>query len=174
MKKLLIFGLMVICITLIPVSAYATTRTYNVSTTKKIVVKEGYKAKLTLPTKYKNIKWTSNNKKVATVSKYGTLSAVNGGTVTITASSGKKSFKCFVKVEEDYSEWVLYDTDDLELLAKNIIDGNVKKIDGEYYCSPEYYEMISNSEIVYENDISEGDHETWDMLSPDGEYIIVD
>ncbi|MDF2907492.1 MAG: hypothetical protein K0R34_2813 [Herbinix sp.] len=158
MKNFIFSCLILICVSLIPVYAYAAT-TYNVSTTTKINISEGGSAKLTLPSKYKDIKWTSSDKDVATISKYGLLKALNGGKVTITAKSGKKKFTCTVSIEEDYSEWVLYSTDNLELLAENIVNGYVVYMNDEYYCSPEYVEMIENSEVVYENDIAgDGDN----------------
>jgi hypothetical protein len=154
MKKLFIL-ILTVFILLIPVSALGATKTYDISSNKKITIDEGKKCVLSLPTKYKNVKWSSNDKEVVTINKTGSLTAVNGGKATITAKSGKKSFKCYVTVKEDYSEWVLYDTDDLETLLENIVDGYVVEINDEYYCSPEYFEMVSNAEVVYENDISD-------------------
>ena len=78
--------------------------------------------------------------------------------------------------EVDISDWVLYDTDNLELLAINLLEGNVIYYNGQYWCSPEYFELLSNEEIVYEHDISEEiiPSERPGRLTPDAEYIIVE
>ena len=76
----------------------------------------------------------------------------------------------------DISDWVLYDTDNLELLAINLLEGNVIYYNGQYWCSPEYFELLSNEVIVYENDISEESVPPGRTggLTPDAEYIIVE
>lgn len=47
----------------------------------------------------KKVKWSTSNKRVATVSSKGKVTAKARGTVTITATSGKKKYKCKLKVE---------------------------------------------------------------------------
>ena len=47
----------------------------------------------------KKVKWSTSNKKVATVNKNGTIKALQKGTATITATISKKKLKCKVKVE---------------------------------------------------------------------------
>jgi hypothetical protein len=79
--------------------------------------------------------------------------------------------------EPDLTGWILYETDNLELLARNILEGNVVYYNGQYWCSPEYYELILNEEIVYYNDVSEDDNTSpgrTNILTPDVEVIIVD
>jgi uncharacterized protein YjdB len=44
--------------------------------------------------------WSSSNKKVATVSKAGKVTAKGAGTCTITFKTGGKSFKCTVRVNK--------------------------------------------------------------------------
>lgn len=74
----------------------------QLSTTKKTMYK-GQKSSLkasVLPSKAsQNVTWSSSNKKIATVDKYGKVSAKATGSVTITAKSlnGKKA-QCIVKV----------------------------------------------------------------------------
>ncbi len=175
MKRKMLTLLVIICIVFTPSTVSAATKTYNISINKKITLDEGKKCKLSLPSKYKNIKWSSNNKEVVTVSKSGSLTVVNGGMAAITAKSGKTTFRCYITVKEDYSEWMPYDTGDLETLADNIIAGNVVRINGQYYCSPEYFEMMSNEEIVYENDISyDEDYNRGSILTPNAEVVIKD
>lgn len=45
------------------------------------------------------IKWTTSNKKVATVSKKGKVTAKKAGSATITAKNGKKTYKCKLTVK---------------------------------------------------------------------------
>ena len=47
----------------------------------------------------KKVKWSSSNKKVATVSKKGKVTAKKKGTATITARVGKKKYRCNVTVK---------------------------------------------------------------------------
>lgn len=47
----------------------------------------------------KKVKWSSNNKKVATVNSKGKVTAKNKGTATITAKVGSKKYKCKITVE---------------------------------------------------------------------------
>ncbi len=49
------------------------------------------------------VKWSSSNKKVATVTQKGRVSAKQTGTATITAKAGKKSLKCTVTVKNKFS-----------------------------------------------------------------------
>lgn len=171
MKKLLVL-IAVLLITIIPASVYGTTKTYDISQKKKITIDEGNKCTLTVPAKYKSVKWSSNDKKVVTINKSGTLTAVNGGTATITAKSGKKIFKCYVTVKEDYSEWVHYSTDHYGALLDDLIDGNVVVIDGEFYMSPEYFNSIisAREKAMEEHKVPERKS----ILTPDAEFIIKD
>jgi hypothetical protein len=153
-----------------PDAVFAATKTYNLSSTKSIIVKEGEKAKLTLPTTYKSITWKSSNKKIVTVSKNGTISAKNGGKATVAATSGKKTFKCIISVKENYANWIPYSTSDLKSLAQNIKNGHVVMINGQYYCSPEYAEEVSKAREEAESELANPYDTT--TLSPDSEYII--
>ncbi|MDF2511641.1 MAG: hypothetical protein K0S04_1507, partial [Herbinix sp.] len=135
-----------------------------------IIVKEGEKAKLTLPTTYKSITWKSSNKKIVTVTKNGTISAKNGGKATIAATSGKKTFKCIISVKENYANWIPYSTSSLKTLAQNIKNGHVVMINGQYYCSPEYAEEVAKAREEAENELANPYDTT--TLSPDSEYII--
>jgi hypothetical protein len=130
----------------------AVSKIYNIIEHDELTIDEGKKCSLALPTKYKIVKWTSSNSNVAKVSKSGKLTAVNGGYATITAKTKDFNFKCYVTVNENYSEWtVRYSTDDLLDLLDNIADGYVAKINGEYYCSPEYVEMLKNTKTTVTN-----------------------
>lgn len=56
-----------------------------------------------------NVKWTSSNKKIATVTSKGTIKAKKIGKCTITAQVGKKKYKCKVNVirrNPDFSGYI--------------------------------------------------------------------
>jgi uncharacterized protein YjdB/uncharacterized protein YfaP (DUF2135 family) len=65
---------------------------------KKLSLYVKNKATLKLKGTKKKVKWSSSNKKVATVSKKGVVTAKKKGKATITAKVGKKKYKCQVTV----------------------------------------------------------------------------
>lgn len=67
---------------------------------KKITLQVGQSKKLKIKnvTKGKKVKWSSNKKKIATVSKKGVVKAKKNGTCKITAKVSGKKFTCTVKV----------------------------------------------------------------------------
>lgn len=71
------------------------------------------------------ISWSSSKKSVATVNKYGVVTAVKDGTATITAkTSSKKKAKCTVTVKKTLSEKEISD-----LIAKNCLsEETIKKL----------------------------------------------
>lgn len=66
----------------------------------------------------KKVKWSSSNKKIATVSKKGKVTTKKTGKVTITAKVGKKKLKCKITVYPNYK--------------KNIVGSWEGKMYGEY------------------------------------------
>jgi len=66
-------------------------------TSKKIEQGSSFTLKITGTTQ--NIKWSSNNKKVATVNSKGKVTAKKKGTAKITAKVGNKTFTCKVTVK---------------------------------------------------------------------------
>lgn len=155
-----------------PDAAFAATKSYNLSTTKVIILKEGIKAKLTLPSSYKNITWKSSNKKIVTVTKNGTISAINGGKATISAASGKNTFKCVISVKENYANWIPYSTSSIKTLTQNIKKGHVVLIDGQYYCSPEYAKELEKAREKAESEMANSYDTT--TLSPGSKYVFVE
>ncbi len=102
--------LMVFCVT--PVTDYAIPNTSSVIVAQA-AVKLNYKKKklvqydsfnLKLKGTSKTVKWSSSNKKIATVSSSGKVYAKKPGKATITAKVGKKKYKCVVTVVKWYSE----------------------------------------------------------------------
>ena len=101
MKKriLCIIMSLVLLFTVVPVSAKAKPRMNK----KTVYMSTADKVKLKVLNNKKKVKWTSSNKKVARVSKKGTVTPRWFGKTTITAKFGKKKLKCKVYVkEEDY------------------------------------------------------------------------
>lgn len=91
------------------VISFGTNEAQNISAkgVSKITLKVGQKQKLYVKTgifgtkrvSWKKVKWSSSNKKVATVSKKGLVRAKKKGKATITAKYGKKKLKCKVIVK---------------------------------------------------------------------------
>ncbi|MBS7182992.1 MAG: Ig-like domain-containing protein [Eubacterium sp.] len=67
---------------------------------KKVVVYVGKTVRLKVKNCKKKVKWSSSNKKIATVSKKGKVKGKKPGRVVITAKSGKKKYKCRVTVKK--------------------------------------------------------------------------
>jgi len=65
----------------------------------KIYVEKDYTYTLTVKDTNQKVKWSTSNKKVATVSSNGKVTAKKKGTATITAKVANKSLKCKVNVE---------------------------------------------------------------------------
>lgn len=67
---------------------------------KKVTIYVGKTTTLKLKNNKKKIKWSTSNKKVATVSKKGKVKGKKAGKATITAKVGKKKYKCKVTVKK--------------------------------------------------------------------------
>ena len=65
---------------------------------KSLTLTVGKTYKLKVKGTKKKVKWSSSNKKVASVNKKGKVTAKKAGKVTITAKIGKKKYKCKVTV----------------------------------------------------------------------------
>lgn len=70
----------------------------KISKSKATLIK-GQTLKLEIKNNSKKIKWSTTNKKIATVTSKGKVTAKKAGTVTIIAKIGKKQYKCKIKVE---------------------------------------------------------------------------
>lgn len=71
---------------------------------KKLYVYKGKSYQLKVTGTKKTIKWTTSDKKVATVSKTGNVKAKKQGSATITATTGTKTVKCKVFVYKKTKE----------------------------------------------------------------------
>lgn len=81
-------------------SAKKTVQTAKVGFEKEVItIIKGQKKTLKLSGAKKNIKWSSDNKKIVTVNKKGKINAKNNGTAVITAKYNNKKYKCTIVVE---------------------------------------------------------------------------
>lgn len=65
----------------------------------KVTLRVGKTVTLKLKNNKKKVKWSSSNKKIATVTQKGKVKAKKAGKATITAKVGKKKYKCKVIVQ---------------------------------------------------------------------------
>ena len=65
----------------------------------KITLAKGKTYKLKISGTSKTVKWTSSNKKVATVNSKGTVKAKSKGTATVTAKVGEEKLTCKITVK---------------------------------------------------------------------------
>ncbi|MBO5173698.1 MAG: Ig-like domain-containing protein [Eubacterium sp.] len=92
-------SIVAIAITVVAVNPMSTNAKKVVKLNKsKLTLQTGKTSKLKLKNTKKKVKWSSKNKKVATVSRKGVVKAVSVGKTTITAKSGKKRYSCKVTV----------------------------------------------------------------------------
>lgn len=110
MKKIFkIFGIVAISFAVVFAVSVATTSTTTSAARakklkfkkKKVTIKVGAKKKLGLTVKPKKakVKWSTNKKKIASVSQKGVVKGKKTGTAVITAKSGKKKATCKVIVK---------------------------------------------------------------------------
>jgi hypothetical protein len=106
----------------------------------KLTLDVGDSFKLKLSESIQGIKWSTNDKAVATVSK-GTVEAVAGGSAVITATVGKKQYKCSVTVKDKKVDIIytayIFDSSSIEEYVENYKKDNpdimdVKKYDDEH------------------------------------------
>lgn len=95
----------------------------------KATLYPGQSVSLKLDTKSK-IKWSSSNKKIASVSSKGKVSAKQTGKATITATVGKKKYKCSITVTKAPGEGITITTIDFNPIG-NEINFQIKNNTGE-------------------------------------------
>ena len=98
-KKLLalIFAV-VLSFSMIPTTNTNAANKVKLSKTKATIY-VGKTVTLKLKNNKKKVKWTTSNKKIATVSKKGKVKGKKAGKVTITAKVRKKKYKCKITVK---------------------------------------------------------------------------
>ncbi len=99
-KKLLaLIFVIVLSISMIPTTNVSAAKKVKLNKTKATIYVEKT-VTLKLKNNKKKVKWTTSNKKIATVSKKGKVKGKKAGKVTITAKVGKKKYKCKVTVKK--------------------------------------------------------------------------
>lgn len=95
------FLMLMVCLTLVlvaePICSEAAVPKLNRQT---VSITVGKTVQLTVKNTKAKVKWSSSNKKIATVTGKGKVKAKKAGKATITAKVGKKSFKCKVTVKK--------------------------------------------------------------------------
>lgn len=164
MKKRLLCIIMsfILLFPVVPVSAKAKPRLNK----KTVYMSTADKVKLKVLNNKKKVKWTSSNKKVARVTKKGTVIPSWFGKTTITAKFGKKKLKCKVYIKE---EEVWYDEDNHEIaimpiskkkarvkihIGKDKFTKSAKKISNAYVIkkkgkSGRYYDKLIYARGMY-------------------------
>lgn len=92
-------------------------------TALKLVKGEKYKLKLK-NVKTAKVKWSSGNKKIVSVNKSGKVTAKKKGSTTITATYGKKKYKCRVTVVDKLAEDKTTDNTDAKEESSEKADDN--------------------------------------------------
>ena len=126
-KLLLILPIMVFAIFYFVGDADAGSKTLNL-TTDSYTLSQGKTLHLKINgVKAKKVKWKSSNKKVATVSKNGTVKAVKSGNATISGKYKGITFKTKITVKENATTYnkILCEDDKLKVTLKEIKDGKI-------------------------------------------------
>jgi len=98
MKRIIsLFLIIALCFTLTPGTASAAVKINKKSLTLDI----GKTSSLKISGTNKAVKWTSSNKEIVTVSSKGNVTAIAGGTTTVTATVNKKKYICKITVNYD-------------------------------------------------------------------------
>lgn len=128
MKKKILFTL---CLCVLALSVFVSNQTDAGSTTLNLTsdsytLSQGKTLQLKINgVKAKKVKWKSSNKKVATVSKNGTVKAVKSGKATISGKYKGITFKTKITVEPSGKEYNLLLAEDknLAIYLKKVEDG---------------------------------------------------
>lgn len=107
----------------------------------KLSLKVGETAKLTLSGTDSKVTWSSNKKKIATVSKTGTVTAVGKGTAIITATVNKKKYTCKVTVKAAQNPNVTK----APFEAKEVVFGDLKGVIPTDWVN----QVVTNEQGIY-------------------------
>lgn len=127
LKTFILFGVM--CILFFAQTHMGTVHAEDVSLNKsKLTITKGNSYTLKLINTKKRAKWSSNNKKVATVTSKGKVTAKKKGTAVITARIGGKRYKCTVFVKKTVSVTSQQEKDVVTLVNKERIKRGIPKL----------------------------------------------
>lgn len=130
MKKKILFTLLVCTLVLsvfVSNQSDAGSTTLNL-TTDSYTLSQGKTLQLKINgVKAKKVKWKSSNKKVATVSKNGTVKAVKSGTATISGKYKGITFKTKITVKKNATTYnkVLCEDENIKVSLKEINNGKI-------------------------------------------------
>ena len=130
MKKKILFTL---CLCVLALSVFISNQSDAGSTTLNLTsdsytLSQGKTLQLKINgVKAKKVKWKSSNKKVATVSKNGTVKAVKSGNATISGKYKGITFKTKITVKENATTYnkILCEDDKLRVMLKEIKNGKI-------------------------------------------------
>ncbi len=92
-----LYGVLVILLCVVGLSGQPAQAKTRLNKTK-LTISVGQKVTLKVKGSRKKVKWSSSNKKVATVNQKGKVRAKKAGKATITAKIGKKKYRCKITV----------------------------------------------------------------------------
>jgi hypothetical protein len=109
-----------------------------------LTLNEGNSYRLQVTGTTKTVKWSSSDKKIATVSSRGTVKAISAGTATITATISTKKYTCKVTVKdvltnEEAASNITYDIVELQDRLLLILQ-NKNKVNLELEVEVTYYD----------------------------------
>ena len=138
--------LMILAISLaalcLPLTVHAGTVKLNKTT---VTITAGSTVKLKLKNNKKSVKWSSSNKKIATVSSTGLVKGIKSGTCKITAKVGKKKYKCTVIVKGQNAETDI----SRYYITVEITDSNVNDIFEVILTHDDQYSEGSLNKMAY-------------------------
>ena len=134
MKKIIgLFLVLTLVLSLVPIQTATAATKLNKS---KITLNVGDSYKLKLTGSKSEVKWSSSDKTVATVSK-GKVEAIAGGSTTIKATVGKKQYKCSVTVKDKKIDVIykayIFDGSSVDDYAKTYKEDNPDILDAKVY-----------------------------------------
>lgn len=134
MKK--IISLLLVLTLLISLAPVQTVNAATKLNKSKINLNVGDTYKLKLSGSSSDVKWSSSDKTVATVSK-GKVEAIAGGSAVIKASVGKKQYKCSVTVKDKKTDVIftayIFDDSSISDYAKDYKKDNPDILDAKVY-----------------------------------------
>lgn len=127
LKKITVLLLAVVMVvTMLPVQTHAASKIQLNKTSTTLYVKNNTTLKISGTSK--NAKWATSNRKVATVTSKGKVTAVKAGTAYIYAKIGKKTYKCKVKVKSPYLNQTTVKIERNEKYTLKLIGAKVKSL----------------------------------------------
>lgn len=153
-KSLAIMLTLVLEMSMIPTINVSAARKVRLNKTKATIY-VGKTVTLKLKNNRKKIKWSSSNRKVATVTSKGKVKGKKAGKVTITAKVGKKKYKCKITVKKKNNNRVITVKEKIKkacitygkissnqsgtyyYLSRATVSDNMPQL--EYYTSVEYF-----------------------------------